>query len=238
SQEMCRAALAHRLAQRLIKEGAPIGAVLEQFDRALDYARKNEYIYQINYDDDYDWTDGLCSKVTERLEKQRADFLSACTGGNKVLKSWDFSKASDPLGWKVTHDMSPPVIENGLLVTHATGGDPFIVHDQPLEIHSQNESKYLTVDMASDKPGIVQIFWAGENKNGQTSDFSEQNSINISVNAERAISSHRIAFNVEGALKRVRIDFPDQARVKIRSMTLTETTETREQIDRIKPVPE
>ena len=71
------AALAHRLAQRLIKEGANIGAVLKQFDRAMNIAKKNEFIYQVNYDDDYDWTDGLCSKLTERLEKQRADFLAA-----------------------------------------------------------------------------------------------------------------------------------------------------------------
>ena len=75
SQEMCRAALAHRLAQRLIKEGAPVRDVLAHFDRALDHARRNQYIYQVNYDDDYDWTDGLCVKFTERLEKQRADFL-------------------------------------------------------------------------------------------------------------------------------------------------------------------
>jgi hypothetical protein len=238
SQEMCRAALAHRLAQRLIREGAPVGAVLDQFDRAIEYACKNQYIYQINYDDDYDWTDGLCYKVTERLEKQRADFLSACAGGNKVLKSWDFSRATDPLGWKITHDMSTPVIENGLLVSHATGGDPFIVQEQPLDIHSESPSKYVTIDMSSDKPGIVQIFWAAQSKNGQATDFSEQNSIHISVNAERAISSYRIPLNWEGTLKRFRFDFPDQARVKIRSITLTQSTETKEEIDRNKLVPE
>jgi hypothetical protein len=77
SQEMCGAALSHRLAQRLIAEAAPNEKVLEHFDRALAYAKTNQKIYQLNYDDDYDATDGLCAKVTEKLEAQRAQFIAA-----------------------------------------------------------------------------------------------------------------------------------------------------------------
>lgn len=80
SQEMCQAALAHRLAQRLIAENAPRQQVLEQYDRALDFARKNQLIYQCNYYDDYDPTDGLCSFVTDRLQKQRDEIAA---GGAK-----------------------------------------------------------------------------------------------------------------------------------------------------------
>ena len=115
SQEMCRAALAHRRAQRLIKEGAAIGEALAQFDRAVAHARRNRYIYQTNYDDDYDWTDGLCSKVTERLEKQRADFLSACSAGdvlNRPVPEPARKCAEDPvlfLPWEPQEDILPPV---------------------------------------------------------------------------------------------------------------------------------
>jgi hypothetical protein len=77
SQEMCGAALAHRLAQRLIAEGAPQKQVLEQFDLAIAHAKANQLIYQVNYDDDYDATDGLCAMVTEKLQSQRAQFVAA-----------------------------------------------------------------------------------------------------------------------------------------------------------------
>lgn len=76
SQEMCQAALAHRLAQRLIAQDAPKARVLEQLDRALAFARMNQLIYQCNYYDDYDPTDGLCSVVTDRLEKARNEFAA------------------------------------------------------------------------------------------------------------------------------------------------------------------
>ncbi|HVM48829.1 MAG TPA: glycoside hydrolase family 20 zincin-like fold domain-containing protein [Candidatus Acidoferrum sp.] len=113
SQEMCRTALAHRRAQQLIKQGAAIGEVLAQYDRALEHARRNQFIYQINYDDDYDWTDGLCAKVTERLEQQRADFLAACSGGSDLRRRVPDaarSRAENPvvfLPWEPQEDILP-----------------------------------------------------------------------------------------------------------------------------------
>ena len=74
SQEMCEAALAHRLAQRLIVENAPREKVLNQFDSAIGHATLNQRIYQLNYEDDYDATDGLCAAVTEEINKQRKDY--------------------------------------------------------------------------------------------------------------------------------------------------------------------
>ena len=113
-QEMCSAALAHRLAQRLIKERAAIREALVQFDHAVAHAKRNQYIYQINYEDDYDWTDGLCSTVTERLEKERADFLSACSAKNDLNQSIPESAracAQAPvlfLPWEPQEDILPP----------------------------------------------------------------------------------------------------------------------------------
>jgi hypothetical protein len=111
---MCRTALAHRLAQRLIREGATIREALGQLSRAVAHARRNQYIYQVNYDDDYDWTDGLCSKVTEHLERQRADFLSACAGTNDLnqpIPETARSRAANPvffLPWEAQEDILPP----------------------------------------------------------------------------------------------------------------------------------
>lgn len=81
SQEICNCALAHRLAQRLIAEGAPAGEALAQLDRAVELARTNQRIYQLNYDDDYDATDGLCSYITDKLAALRTKFVAGLNGG-------------------------------------------------------------------------------------------------------------------------------------------------------------
>ena len=47
SQEMCGVALAHRLAQRLIVEGAPAADVLKHLDQAIAFAKANQLIYQL-----------------------------------------------------------------------------------------------------------------------------------------------------------------------------------------------
>jgi len=92
SQKMCESVLAHRLAQRLTAEGAPAGSVLKQLDRAIDAAKANQLIYQLNYDDDYDWTDGLCARVTEALQSQRDQLMASVSAGTKPLRAWTFDR--------------------------------------------------------------------------------------------------------------------------------------------------
>jgi hypothetical protein len=65
------------MAQRRIAEAPPADEVLKHLDCAIAFAKTNQLIYQRNYDDDYDATDGLCAKVTEKLEAQRAKPTSA-----------------------------------------------------------------------------------------------------------------------------------------------------------------
>ena len=81
SQKMCESVLAQRRAQRLMAEGASAGEVLQGFDTALEAARANQLLYQLNYDDDYDWTDGLCARVTETLQSERNVLTKADRAG-------------------------------------------------------------------------------------------------------------------------------------------------------------
>lgn len=97
SAEMCKAALAHRKAERLIAEGAPAEAVLGQLDAAIVHARRNEHIYQMNYEDDYDWTDGLCSFVTAKLEEQRARFMEQVPGETPMARYIPWEAQTDIL---------------------------------------------------------------------------------------------------------------------------------------------
>ena len=62
SREMCQTALRHRPGATVIADGASAREVVKQFDRAIEFAKSNQLIYQLNYDDDYDWTDGLCAR--------------------------------------------------------------------------------------------------------------------------------------------------------------------------------
>ena len=93
AQVLCEAALAHRLAARRAAEGASVGAVLSLLDRAVALAEENQRLYQVNFDDDYDWNDGLCVKLTERLRELRgsADLRGAL--GQPLFIPWE--KLSD-----------------------------------------------------------------------------------------------------------------------------------------------
>ena len=93
SQKICEAVLAHRMSQRLIAEGAPAGEVLKYLDKAMEAAKENQRIYCINYDDDYDWTDGLCSRVVDELERMRRQFIASISTDTKVAAGVDVRQA-------------------------------------------------------------------------------------------------------------------------------------------------
>src|SRR2546423_4168344 len=136
--------------------------------------------------------------------------------------------------------MTTPVVEHGALVSHATGADPFIVQAQQLNIGPAKGAKYFVMEISSDRAGIVQVFWAAEKGNARASEFSEQNSIQFRVAAGPNMGMHRVPLDWEGTLRRLRIDFPDQARVKVRSVGLIETTDAKTEgnMDLSKAVPE
>ena len=71
SQYMCETVLAHRKAEKLDAQGAPAADVNKQLDLAIKWAKASQLLYQVNYDDDYDGTDGLCARITEKLEELR-----------------------------------------------------------------------------------------------------------------------------------------------------------------------
>jgi hypothetical protein len=112
SQEMCGVALAHRKAQRLMAAGAPAAAVLKSLNEAVDRAALNQLIYQVNYDDDYDDTDGLCYKVTEHLEKLRDEVLAESLAADRDRPvSESIRKKAEPpvlyIPWTKLEDLLP-----------------------------------------------------------------------------------------------------------------------------------
>jgi hypothetical protein len=112
SQEMCAAALAHRRAQRLIAEGATAADVLKSLDEAVAHAAQNQLIYQVNYDDDYDDTDGLCYKVTDhiRAQRDRLRATEAVRAGDKPLSIGERKHAEPPvlfIPWQKLDDQLP-----------------------------------------------------------------------------------------------------------------------------------
>jgi hypothetical protein len=86
-------------------EGAPVCAVLEDFERAIDFARMNQLLYQVNYNDDYDWTDGLCHRVTGRLQQLKDRFWADCS---KTLRLAE--RRAQPVPETVRQKAEPPVL--------------------------------------------------------------------------------------------------------------------------------
>jgi len=80
AQVLCEAALAHRLAARRAAEGTSTGAVVRSLDRAIAMADENQRLYQVNFDDDYDWNEGLCVKLADRFRELREPFAKAAPG--------------------------------------------------------------------------------------------------------------------------------------------------------------
>ncbi len=88
----------------------------------------NQLIYQLNYDDDYDWTDGLCAKVSEELQTQCGQFLTAL-GSKPAL--------DDPVPEALRASAKAPVL--------------FIPWEKQTEIMprgNQPPSLYLSTDLA------------------------------------------------------------------------------------------
>jgi len=112
AQEICKAAMAHRKAQKLLSEGAIAGDILSSYDEALEAARANQKLYCINYDDDYDWTDGQCTRMADELESIRNKFIESVIPDSDLKHSIPDSlrnSADRPLNiaWEKLSDIVP-----------------------------------------------------------------------------------------------------------------------------------
>ena len=159
SQKMCEAALAHRLAMRLAAEQAPLAAVFEQLDLAIAAAEADQRLYQLNYDDDYDGTDGLCVRLADRLRSVRDQFvLASGLRAQQIARAWSFDAPGKLERWTLVHDTSAPLVEQNGLHIAATGSDPLIVLDELLSI-PVSDKHFVEIRLASDRPGRAELFW-------------------------------------------------------------------------------
>lgn len=239
SQKICEAVLAHRMSQRLMAEGAPAGDVLRYLDKAITAAKANQRIYCINYDDDYNWTDGLCSRVVDELETRRGQFIASISSDVKLVHAWQFDKPGDLEGWTLTNDIEPPVVKDDGYVTRATGKDPMIVQTAPLAL-PVNEKCYVEIKMASDREGRFRLFWATEQdlQKGQP-EFSEGRVRNITLTAG-STRLYRVSPGWKGTLSNIRFDIPQDAHVSVKSIRIVELPENSvlSSAELKKPVPE
>ena len=228
SQAMCESVLAHRKAQRLIAAGAPVGQVLDAFARAIKAAEANQLFYQLNYDDDYEATDGLCSRVTDAMKSQRDLFIASVDPDTKPLQAWTFDRPGDVEGWAETHDMATPTAAGGSLVSRATGADPFVVQSLPLSVPVDGRC-FVELTMASDRPGRLRVFWATRDAqaalSGGSTPFSEARVRNVDVVTGSEPRIYRVALEAQGLLSRLRVDIPKDARVSIDAIRVLRVAE-------------
>ncbi len=103
AQVLCEAALAHRKAASLAAQGATPEQVIPLLEQCVELARANQRLYQLNFDDDYNWNDGLSVNLTERFEALLA--LAKPQPSVEMLIS-ELGPA-DPLPWEKLTDMLP-----------------------------------------------------------------------------------------------------------------------------------
>lgn len=240
SQLMCQAALSHRRAMRLAAEGAPLRAVFEQLDRAVAAAEANQRLYQINYDDDYDWTDGLCVRVTERLKAVRDQFLAASGGGGEWVRSWTFDTPGQPLGWTQVYHLTPPEVAGGELRVEAAGEDPQIIFTESLAI-PVTRRHFVELEMASDRSGMAELFWTDRPGDDSTKhdpfDFRQHPPFPFAVKAGGQPTLYYLTPAWEGTLTGLRLDTPDQAKVRLRSIRIGQLPEGRGRDALAQPAP-
>jgi hypothetical protein len=229
SQKMCEAAMAHRLALRLAAEKRPLGAVFAELDRAIAAAEDNQRLYQVNYDDDYDWTDGLCTRLTERLRSVRTMFaLAAGRGDQCIARTWDFNGPGGVQGWTGTHAVTTPVIEQGGLKIAATGDDPLVVLNDLLSI-PVSKKHFAEIRLTSDRPGRAELFWTDRSVADATQrnhlDFGQHVPATFDVTADPGGRTYFLMPAWDGVLTGLRLDIPDSAKVLIQSIRIGQLPE-------------
>lgn len=243
SQAMCEAALAHRRAMRLAAEGAPLRAVFESLDRAVAAAEENQRLYQLNYDDDYDWTDGLCVRVTERLRSVRDQFLLASGAGGEWVRAWTFDTPGQLLGWTPGHHLTPPAVTEDGLRVEATGDDPQIILTEPLAI-PVSPRHFVEVELASSHSGPAELFWTDRPNDGPAwphpLDFRQHPPFAFAVKASERPLLYDLTPAWAGTLTGLRLDPPAGAQIRLRSIRLGQWPEgeVRTGLDLSQPAPE
>jgi hypothetical protein len=224
SQKMCEAAMAHRLAMRLAAEKRSLGAVFAELDRAVAAAEVNQRLYQLNYDDDYDWTDGLCVRLTERLRSIRDQFaLASGMGGQYIERAWSFDTPGKLQGWTAGHNITPPIVEHNGLKIAATGDDPLIVLGELLSI-PVSKKHFVEIRLASDRPGRAELFWTDRRDaavpHRNHLDFGQHEPAAFNVTASPRAKTYFLLPAWEGLLTGLRFDIPDKAKVQIQSIRI------------------
>jgi len=215
AQLLCRAALCHRLAARRAAEGASVGTVLGLLDRAVHAAEENQRLYQTNFDDDYHWNEGLCVQLAERLRQARLPCLLS-GASPPVVRSWSFAETGDLQGWTAVHDLTPPAVAEGALTVRATGDDPFIVCTQPISLPASPQH-VVEIEMASDQSGWAEFFWWTTDEPGPSN-----HAVRFEVTAGERSTTYDLRPNWTRTIGGLRLDTPDQATVRLRSIRILE----------------
>jgi hypothetical protein len=221
---MCETAMAHRLAMRLATEKAPLAAVFGQLDQAISAAEANQRLYQLNYDDDYDGTDGLCVRLADRLRSVRDQFvLASGLGAQRIERAWLFDAPGKLEGWTLAHDTSAPIVEHDGLNIAATGNDPLIVLDELLAI-PVSDKHFVEIRLSSDRAGRAELFWtdcrdeAAPRRNHL--DFGQYDPVVFDVTAGPHPVTCFLLPKWQGTLTGLRLDIPNSAKVQIQSIRI------------------
>ena len=90
--------------------------------------------------------------------------------------SWEFDTDGDAQGWHPENQLTEFTVSDGVLTTQSTGGDPFMVQQEPLSLDASHGA-VIQLTMKTSVSSGGQIFWGTE----ASPHFSEDKSVRFEV---------------------------------------------------------
>lgn len=129
--------------------------------------------------------------------------------GEEIVYAWDFTQATDALGWTALHSVGDLTVRDGALVCALTGSDPYI-GSPPLDTVTSAEH-LVRIVYRSSSSGAGQVFWAAA-PDPATAEFRADAAVGVrfSKTDEWLTINASPGWEPDMPLARLRVDFPEE----------------------------
>jgi hypothetical protein len=147
----------------------------------------------------------------------------AAQAADQPLASWEFNRDGDAEKWYPAHSLAPFEVAGGILKTHATAGDPYMIASEGDAFDlTANDFQYVEIRLKSDKDGYGEFFWASTVE-GKDAGFVGGKERGFGVRGDGQFHIYRVFPIWQGRVTRLRFDPPDDANLEIDYIRVMQT---------------
>ena len=149
--------------------------------------------------------------------------IVAAQAADQPLASWEFNRDGDAEKWYPAHSLAPFEVAGGILKTHATAGDPYMIASEGDAFDlTANDFQYVEIRLKSDKDGYGEFFWASTVE-GKDAGFVGGKERGFGVRGDGQFHIYRVFPIWQGRVTRLRFDPPDDANLEIDYIRVMQT---------------